>query len=579
MSWSLLEEYGIEYAAPSANAGPDLCHPVAAARAADGATTVVDELGIRKSVPMRAEYRTFRIAPGGKLLADSWRWGIADGYGVPSAESLAILCVTRWELQTRGPTGERVATLDLASLSKRLPLVVSRTWRDTFLLAFADELFEVDLAEVDDAGRLLWYLPAPPDSLGFPGSVQLLRNGNLLVADEFCHVVTELALDGSIVWQLGNWRDPGRHGGRLSSPRTARETHDGTRLVADTRNDRLLAVAADGRITVLPEPEGGLSAPTFAELLPGGNVLLCDAGNRRVVECGSGGEVVWSIGGRAGHRRSFSFPRSVQGLDGGALLVCDTANDRIVVAGGGARSCEPWPLEGGAELFWPRCARILPSGSLLVADGRNSRVLELTPAGEVTRSLHALGHEAIGHLADPHDVHLLPGGNLLITDSPPGLVLEVDWSGRIHRTIGQDRDVELADPHSAQPLAGGTVMICDSGNDRVLWVRPDGTLARELRAVRSGSSWLRLSRPRHAEVSASGILVIADTGNNRVLAVDGSGALLWELSTVPDSPLPWLDQPRWAQLDDGEVIVCDHCHHRILRLRHEPPGGSSPSPP
>lgn len=578
MGWSLLEECGIEYAAARARVGPELHHPVLAARAADGSTVVVDELGIRKSVPVRAEYRTLRIAPDGELLADSWGWGIADGYGIPAAESLAILRVTRWELQTLGPAGNPVATLDLAPVSKRLPLVVSHTPRDTFLLAFADELFAVDLAEVDEAGRLLWYLAAPAESLGFPGSVQLLRSGNVLVADEFCHVVTELARDGSILWRAGHWRDPGRRGGRLSSPRTAREAANGTRLVADTRNDRLLTVDDDGGIAILPEPEGGLSAPTFADVLPGGNVLVCDAGNGRVLECDGDGRVVWSFGEPAGHRRAFSFPRSVERLRGGALLVCDTANDRVVVAENGA--CEPWPSGDGARLFWPRCARVLPSGSLLVADGRNSRVLELTPGGEVTRTLHELGHGGTMQLVDPHDVHLLPGGNLLITDSPPGLVLETDWSGRVYRTIGRPGgEVELADPHSAQLLDGGTVVICDSGHDRVLWIRPDGTVERELRAVRSGSSLLRLSRPRHAELSATGVLVIADTGNNRVLAVQESGELLWELSTVPGSRLPWLNQPRWAHLgDDGEVIVCDHCHHRILRLRYESASGSPPSP-
>jgi hypothetical protein len=65
--------------------------------------------------------------------------------------------------------------------------------------------------------------------------------------------------------------------------------------------------------------------------------------------------------------------------------------------------------------------------------------------------------------------------------------------------------------------------------------------------------------------------VVADTGNNRVLAAEASGKLLWELSTIPGTPRPFLNQPRWAQLAGrNEVIVCDHCHHRVLRLRWQP---------
>ncbi len=90
----------------------------------------------------------------------------------------------------------------------------------------------------------------------------------------------------------------------------------------------------------------------------------------------------------------------------------------------------------------------------------------------------------------------------------------------------------------------------------------------ELRALRSGSGWLRLSGPRYAELSSSGVLVVADTGNNRVLAATESGELLWELASIPGTQLPFLNQPRWARLTPaGELLVCDHSHHRVLRLR------------
>jgi hypothetical protein len=100
--------------------------------------------------------------------------------------------------------------------------------------------------------------------------------------------VLELTRDGSVVQQVGSRRDPGRRGNRLSSPRAAWEAADGTRLIADTRNNRILKVAADGTVDVLPAPVEGLSSPTFAVKLPEGNLLVCDAGNRRVVEYEAG---------------------------------------------------------------------------------------------------------------------------------------------------------------------------------------------------------------------------------------------------------------------------------------------------
>jgi hypothetical protein len=576
MQFRLVDEVGITHGSAQADGrtlhlpSPGLRYPVYAARAADGITVVVDELAVEKSLPLRAWYRTLRLDRDGALLADSAQWEADDAYGFLHGESLAILRVRQWEIVLWSPAGERISTLDLSPLSKRMPLTASPTPQGTFLVAFADELFAVDVVEIDASGNLLWYLPHL-DRLGYPGSIQLLRDGNLLVADEFCHVVVEFGRDGSLVRQVGRWRDPGARGDRLSSPRTAWEASDGTWLIADTRNDRVLKVAADGAVEVLPQPAGGLSSPTFAVESSDGNLLVCDAGNRRVVEYDGGGEVAVQYGEPPAGRRWFSFPRSVETLSDGGLLVADSAHDRVVVVRDGAH--EPWPLDRAAQLFWPRCARILPSGSLLVADGRNGRILEVGRSGELLRQVDRLQLDGERPLGDPHDVRLLPNGHLLITDAPLGLVVETDWTGRVFRTIGGDGAVELADPHSAQLLENGLVLVCDSGNDRLLWVEADGEVAVELGALRSDSAWFRLSGPRYAEVSPTGPLVVADTGNNRVLAATESGELMWELASIPGTRLPFLNQPRWAQLtSDGELLVCDHCHHRVLRLRWDGQG-------
>ena len=575
MSFTLVDEVGIE-AGPAEAAGRavystflPLHYPVFAARAENGTTVIVDELAIEKSLHLRAWYRTLTLDAAGKLLWDSAESGAGDAYGFLAGERLGILRVTQREIELFAATRERVATVDLSPLSKRMPLVASHTPQGTFLVGFADHLFEVDIVEIDEHGRLLWYLPHL-DRLGHPGSIQLLQNGNILVADEFCHVVLELGRDGSVVQQLGGWRDPGRRGNRLSSPRAASEALDGTQLIADTRNHRVLRVAADRGVEALAEPTGGLSSPTHAVLLPDGNLLVCDAGNRRVVEYDERGEVRAHWGDSRPSRRLFSFPRSVESLAGGGLLVCDTAHDRVVVVQNGEPTA--WPLAAPTDLFWPRCARLLPSGTLLVADGRNGRVLEVAPSGEMLRQLDRLQFDGERPLDDPHDVRLLPNGHLLVTDAPSGLVVETDWGGQVFRAVGgEDAAVRLRDPHSAQLLVNGSILICDSGNHRVLWVSPGGEIVTDLRALSSGAALLRLSGPRYAEISPAGVLVIADTGNNRVLAAEESGELLWELSYVAGSRLPFLNQPRWAQVTAAdEVVVCDHCHHRVLRLRWIP---------
>jgi hypothetical protein len=565
--WALVEEIGIGHGGVSAApAGPALEFPVYAERAGDGSTLVLDKLAIAKSVPYRLEYRTLRVSPRGEVLADSRTWGIDDGYGLLDAASLVLLRVACWELAVFGDGGTRLATVDLSRVSKRMPLLASLTERGTFLLAFGERVFDVELVEVDSDGAVIWRLDADPERIGYPGTVQALPDGYLLVADEFCHVVSVLARDGSVVDRLGSWRDPGRRGGRLSSPRGAWRGPDGRTLVADTRNDRVLELV-DGAAVELTSPAEALSGPTFAAPLPGGRALVCDAGNRRVVELGPEGEVLWAFGAVPA-RRLFSFPRSVEALAGGGVLVADTAHDRVVTLEAGAH--KTWPLVGD-ELFWPRCARVLPSGSLLVADGRNGRVIEVSPGGRVERELRTIRLEPPLELRDPHDVRALADGRLIVTDAQLDMVVEVDWSGRVTRVVGGPTGaVRLADPHSAQLLAGGELLICDSGGDRLVWVGADGAVARELRTLHAGGRLWRLRRPRHAELAPCGLLVVCDTANNRVLAAEPSGELVWELTDVPGSPVPRLHQPRWAHLlARDDVLVVDHYHHRVLRLRRD----------
>src|SRR5436189_2863148 len=175
MGFALVEEVGIDHGPAGAAPGPQtpLRYPVFAARAADGTTVVADELAIEKSLHLRAWYRTLRLNGAGEVVADSEAWGADDAYAFAADEPLPLLRVTRWEIAETTAGGARVATVDLSPLSKRMPLVASRTPRDTFLVAFADRLFEVDVVEVDRSGRLLWYLPHL-DRLGYPGSVQAL---------------------------------------------------------------------------------------------------------------------------------------------------------------------------------------------------------------------------------------------------------------------------------------------------------------------------------------------------------------------------------------------------------------------
>jgi len=566
MKWELIRECGIEYASlPEARREQQLCYPNYAARAADGTYVITEEWSV--PVPFRFECRTLRVDKDHRILFDSTKIGIDDGYGCLMDDGcIAIVRRSHWELVIVSPQGKIVDRIGLRTCSKRLPRYARWTGKGTFIVVFNNRSFEFDVVEIDRQGRLLWYLPASPRSIGIPSSVQLLDTDRFLISDSFRHFATEIDRDGNITWQFGEPENPSSDEHRLSSPSSARHLVDGRRLIADTRNHRVLVVSPDERARSITLPDSGLCDPNYADGLPDGHYLICDTGNARVIQVDAQGRVVWEYGDSIAGRRHLSYPRSVDLIGQNRYLVADTGNNRILEFPDG--SAEPRVLCAGFDLFWPRCVRRLPSGALLIADARNGRIVEISPEGRVLNELHHIQSGQGTAFADPHDVWQLRNGHLLVCDSSQDLVFEVDWSGVVHRAIGDGGDITLKDPHSAQQMQDGSVIISDTGNQRMLIVGADGKCLRSFSELTNRNSILRLNMPRYVEAGEDGTLVITDTGQNRILGCTATGQFLWEFSRVPASKLPQLEQPRWAkQVNTDEIVVCDHFHHRILHVK------------
>ncbi|MEZ5540447.1 MAG: NHL repeat-containing protein [Pseudomonadota bacterium] len=570
MSWKLIKEAGIGSAPmPAPGAGNLLQHPIFAQRAHDGSYLIVDELGKEKQVPFSFGCRTLRVDAAGAVLYDSLKNGIDDGFGCLLDDgSMAILRRTKWELLITSPTGDMSDCLYLDTLSKRLPRFVTWTCKGTFLVAFLNRAYDMDLVEIDRQGKLLWHLPVHVSHIGIASSIQLTEADTLLLADPIRHIGMELDRQGNLIWQFGVSKHPARTLDHLSSPGSIVQSKGGQRVIADTRNHRILLVDSDGTGCEILPHDGTLRDPQYASLFDDGSCLICDTGNARVIVLDRDGYIVWSYGSPVVPRRLLSYPRSVEVTESGAYLVADTAHDRIIELQ--AERITERPFHGNPGLFWPRCVRLLPSGSLLVADARNSRIVEVSATGRVMRQLAQIASHGLQGLDDPHDVRLLPDDRLLITDSGQDMVVVADWDGCIHLRIGGPGSDTLKDPHSAQQLEDGSIIIADTGHHRIVVVDACGREVREIRTLQGKDATLRLHHPRYVEVSPEGTMAIADTGHNRILAATLDGALIWELSRVPDSSTPLLNQPRWLKLiGRNEVVVCDHFHHRIVHVRND----------
>lgn len=563
-----MREIGLDYAESAVvDESISLLCPISAERRKAGGHLVVDD-GPPDHVPPRMQCRTLLLSADREVIYDSKARGVDDAYGcLMDGEQFAILRRTRSELCVLSHSGELIRSIDLSRISRHRPKILCWTHRGSFLVAFFAGPCDLDIAELDRHGHVLWSCLDSIATVGIPASMQLLRDGSVIIADEFHHVVWRLDRSGSTSALWGKWHCPSAGDGYLHQPKWAQRLADGTLLVADSNNHRILVIDRRGHATNLPLKNRAFFSPSCVRRLRNGNHLICDAGNRCVFELGLAGQPLWQIGSLDVRKRFLSFPRSVQYLGDSRYLVADTANNTIVDID--HRGMCELHVNSNCELFWPRAARKTRKRTVLIADGRNSRILELSPHGNELRQLKQCCYkEQFLTLQDPHDVRLQSNLNLLIVDSPQNLVIEADWNGRAAWVIGLDSDVVLRDPHSAQQLPDGRIMISDTYNHRIVFVDPRTRLSESITEIRVGATHCQLSLPRYAEFAPDGTLVIADTGNNRVLITDLDFSFLWVLSGIPDSPIPYLCFPRWVQpITRDELIISDHSNHRILHLR------------
>jgi hypothetical protein len=248
--------------------------------------------------------------------------------------------------------------------------------------------------------------PATEAQLAEPSGVAATREGGFLLADLLDCVVREVHPDGTIVTVAGSAQAGFSGDGaaatsaKLYSPGGVAVTPEGGFLIADTGNNRIRKVFANGTIvTVAGTTTGGYSGDggpaTAAELnnpigvavTPDGGFLIADSGNHRIRRVRPDGTIVTAAGA------------GTPGLTGDGDLATS------------------------ALLHWPYGVTALADGGFLIADELNERIRRVSPAGVITTiagtsgGLSGDGGPAIAaQLSEPVGVAVTRTGNLLIAD-------------------------------------------------------------------------------------------------------------------------------------------------------------------
>jgi outer membrane protein assembly factor BamB len=262
------------------------------------------------------------------------------------------------------------------------------------------------VALVGKDGKVEWEVECKYNS----HDIHLLPNGNLLLHTGPA-TVTEMTPAKEVVWRY-EAKPAGKNTGRVEV-HSFQRLPDGTTMVAESGNRRIVEVDKDGR--VVREVRLRVSRPDahrdtrMVRKLGNGNYLVCHEGDGLVREYDPTGKTVWEY---------------------------------TLDLGGRKESPGHGPEGHGTSVYG---AIRLPNGNTVIAGGNNNRVLEVDSTGLVVWTLDQKELPGIT-LAWVTTLHALPNGNLIVgnchagPDQPQLFEVTRDkkvvWAFRNHQVFG-----------------------------------------------------------------------------------------------------------------------------------------------
>ena len=259
----------------------------------------------------------------------------------------------------------------------------------------------------------------------------------------------------------------------LSSPGALVVDPAGNVFIADTSNNRIVEVNAQGTASVVAITglsPASLSSPSGIAIDGAGNLYIGDTGNSRVVMVSpSGAGSVISTGSV-----QLSTPEGIAIDQSGDIFIADPGHSQIVeVTSGGAAAVLTINVSSGvSSLTGASGLAVDVSGTLYIADSEHDRVVTLA-AGSTTGVVFSTG-QLNPALSNPSGVAVDRIGNVYIADTGHNRVVAVDTAGDGDILLNSVflQGTTLSGPLGVAIDNFGAVYVADTGDSQVLYVNP-----------------------------------------------------------------------------------------------------------
>lgn len=406
-----------------------------------------------------------------------------------------------------------------------------------------------------------------------PEAIAIARNGDVLVGDQFSHVVQRFSATGDFRDEWGSYGSgPGQFGAVSGLATDAA----GNVYALDSTHDRIEKFDPSGRLLGMWGGAGRavgqfrFGAGLGPDMPPGGGIAVAgayvyvsDTLNDRVQRFRSDGSGATIWAGRGSGTTSLSSPRGLL-ASGGVLYVADDHDQRVVALDSRGRSIGQIG-ESGLPGGWADPYAIAQSGAdIFVVDDNGGRIVELTRTLRYVRSFAGAGRYRLSKYI--RAIASDRSGHLYVTDTGHYRISVFDTSGRWLRSWGISGNAagQFSAPLGVATDRQGRILVIQTYGSRSpiyvfnstlahlsTWYRGGGTII--------GRNWFS---PTAASVAADGSVWVTDRRNDIVRHLSATGQFLGALGSRPGQPT--LRAPAGVAAGPrGVVYVADTGHGRV----------------